>query len=138
MPSFNKVILVGNLTRDPEVKYTPQGTAVGNFGIAVNHKYKDGAGNTKEEVYWGEIEVWGKQAEHCKEYLFKGRAVMVEGRLKTETWEAGGEKKSRTRIRADRVVFLSSPQDGQKQSGSRPTPEDEGRSHDPADDDIPF
>ncbi|HEY4360307.1 MAG TPA: single-stranded DNA-binding protein [Bryobacteraceae bacterium] len=138
MPNYNRVILVGHLTRDPECKYTPKGTAVSNFGLAVNHKYKTDSGGVKEEVYWGEVEVWGSQAEACKEYLAKGRAVLVEGRLKTEQWESGGEKKSRTRIRADRVQFLSSPDSQKREPRREEAPPEEGRAVDESGDDIPF
>jgi len=104
---FNLVVLVGNLTRDVELKTTPQGTSVAVFGIAVNTKYGEG----KDEVYFGEIQAWGKQAESASKYLSKGSKVLVQGRLKTETWEKEGEKKSRTRIIASTIRFLSPKKD---------------------------
>ena len=113
---FNKVILIGNLTRDVELKHTPQGTAVAQFGLAVNTKYGE-----KDEVYYGDIQVWGKQAENAEKYLYKGAKCLVEGRLKTETWEAkDGDKKSRTRIVADTIRYLSSP----KERGGDNVPEE--------------
>ena len=90
---FNKVILIGNLTRDVELKYTPQGTAVAQFGLAVNTKYGE-----KDEVYYGDIQVWGKQAENAEKYLYKGAKCLVEGRIKTESWEKDGDKKSKTKV----------------------------------------
>jgi len=104
---FNKVILVGNLTRDPEVRYTPQGTSVCNFGIAVNRKYKvDDV--IKEEVTFINVVVFGKQAETCGQYLSKGRTVLVEGRLQERRWETeDGQKRSRHEVVAHNVRFIS-------------------------------
>lgn len=99
---YNKVILIGNLTRDAELKYTQQGTSLCNFGIAVNRKYGE-----KEEVYFGEVTAWGKLGETCHQYMSKGSRVLVEGRLVTESWESNGEKKSKTRIVAENIRFLS-------------------------------
>src|SRR5271155_2528086 len=108
--SLNKVLLMGNLTRDPEVKYTPKGTAVGDLAIAVNDSYKAQDGTIKETVTYIDIEVWGRQAETCKQYLTKGRAVFVEGQLRLEQGETPKvEKKSRMKGRADRVQFLGGP-----------------------------
>ncbi len=105
--SLNKVLLMGNLTRDPEVKYTPKGTAVGDLAIAINDSYKAQDGTIKETVTYVDIEVWGRQAETCKQYLTKGRPVFVEGQLRLDQWETPqGEKKSRMKVRADRVQFL--------------------------------
>jgi single-strand DNA-binding protein len=105
--SLNKVLLMGNLTRDPEVRYTPKGTAVGDLAIAINDSYKAQDGTVKETVTYVDIEVWGRQAETCKQYLTKGRPVFVEGQLRLDQWETPqGEKKSRLRVRADRVQFL--------------------------------
>lgn len=101
---FNKVILVGNLTRQPEIKYLPSGTSVGNFGIATNRKY----GEDKQETYFGEVTVWGKMAEICSQYLEKGSKVLIEGRLTTEKYESQGEQKQKTRIIAESVRFLDS------------------------------
>jgi single-strand DNA-binding protein len=111
--SVNKVLLAGNLTRDPEVRYTPKGTAVGEFAIAINDSYKGQDGTIKETVTYVDIEVWSRQAETCKQYLSKGRSVFIEGQLKLDQWETPqGEKKSRLRVRADRVHFLGGGQGG--------------------------
>jgi single-strand DNA-binding protein len=105
--SLNKVLLMGNLTRDPEVRYTPKGTAVGDLAIAINDSYKAQDGSIKETVTYVDIEVWGRQAETCKQYLTKGRPIFVEGQLRLDQWETPqGEKKRQLRVRADRVQFL--------------------------------
>jgi len=110
MSTLNRVFLMGNLTRDPEVRYTPSGTAVGDLGLAVNETYKNKAGETVESTVFVDVEVWARQAETCAEYLFKGSPVFVEGRLKLDQWEnQQGEKRSKLRVRADRVQFLGSP-----------------------------
>src|SRR5277367_6571498 len=106
MANLNKVLLMGNLTRDPEVRYTPKGTAVGDLAIAINDSYKAQDGTIKETVTYVDIEVWGRQAETCKQYLTKGRPVFVEGQLKLDQWEQDGQKKSKLRVRGDRVQFL--------------------------------
>lgn len=107
MANLNKVLLMGNLTRDPEVKYTPKGTAVCDLGIAINDSYKAQDGTIKETVTYVEIEVWGRTAENCKQYLSKGRGVFIEGQLRLDQWETPqGEKKSKMKVRADRVQFL--------------------------------
>jgi single-strand DNA-binding protein len=151
--SLNKVLLMGNLTRDPEVKYTPKGTAVGDLAIAINDSYKAQDGTIKETVTYVDIEVWGRQAETCKQYLTKGRPVFIEGQLRLDQWETPqGEKKSRMKVRADRVQFLGSPGGGSGGGGrSGGAPASEGAkpsrpaaavSEDgpppPTDDDIPF
>lgn len=104
---FNKVILIGNLTRDPEMRYTPQGTSVCNFGLAVNRKYKQ-AEDVKEEVTFINIVVFGKQADTCGQYLSKGSGVLVEGRLQERRWETDeGQKRSKHEVVAQNVRFLS-------------------------------
>lgn len=109
MASLNKVMLIGNLTRDPEVRHTPKGTAVGDFGMAMNMTFRGQDGSDKEEVCYVDVVVWGRQAETCKQYLSKGRQVFIEGRLQLDQWESPqGEKRSRMRVRAERVQFLSS------------------------------
>jgi len=109
---FNKVILIGNLTRDPEMRYTPQGTSVCNFGLAVNRKYKQ-AEDVKEEVTFINIVVFGKQADTCGQYLNKGSAVLVEGRLQERRWETDdGQKRSKHEVVAQNVRFLSKRQGG--------------------------
>ncbi len=107
---FNKIILMGNLTRDPEVRYTPQGTSVCNFGIAVNRKYKQGD-ELKEEVTFINIVVFGKQADTCGQYLNKGSSILVEGRLQENRWETDdGQKRSKHEVVAQQVRFLSKKQ----------------------------
>lgn len=121
MATLNRVILMGNLTRDPELRYTPSGTAVANLGLAMNRRWKSQDGEWQEEATFVDIEVWGRQAETSAQYLSKGRQVLVEGRLKLDRWEAKtGEKRSRLKVVGERVVFLGSP-------GSRPGGETPGR-----------
>ncbi|MGE4357625.1 MAG: single-stranded DNA-binding protein [Candidatus Omnitrophota bacterium] len=111
MASLNKVFLIGNLTRDPELRYTPTGTAVVNFGIAVNRRFTDSSGEKKEETCFVRIVVFGKQAESCNQYLTKGRLVFVEGRLQYRSWETGGEKRNSLDVIAERVQFLGAPRE---------------------------
>lgn len=107
MASFNRVFLMGNLTRDPELRYTPNGMAVVNLRLAVNHRYKDKAGEVKQETCFITAVVWDKQAESCNQYLQKGRLVLVEGRLQQRSWQdAEGKARNVIEVRADRVVFL--------------------------------
>lgn len=106
MANFNKVILMGNLTRDPEVRYIPSGTAVGDLSIAVNRRFRTSDGQDQEETCFVDITVWGRQAETCGEYLRKGRPVLVEGRLKQDRWEKDGKKFSKLAVVAERVQFL--------------------------------
>jgi single-strand DNA-binding protein len=107
MAAFNKVLLIGNLTRDPELRYTPQGTAVVNLRIAVNRRFKDKTGEQKEEVCFLTVVVWDKQAEVCNQYLQKGRQVFIEGRLQSRSWEDNsGQRRSVLEVRAERVQFL--------------------------------
>jgi single-strand DNA-binding protein len=118
MPDLNKVMLMGNLTRDPEVRYTPKGSAVGDLSLAINSSYKTADGQIKEEVCYVDIVVWGRQAETCKEYLSKGRAVFIEGRLQLEQWESNGEKKSKLKVRAERVQFIGGAPGGARSGGA--------------------
>jgi single-strand DNA-binding protein len=105
--SLNKVFLLGNLTRDPELRYVPSGTAVANFSVAVNRTYKDNTGEKKEDTSFIRIVVWGRMAEICGEYLTKGRSVLVEGRLKSRSWEGpDGQKRSALDVVATNVQFL--------------------------------
>ena len=110
MASLNKVFLAGNLTRDPELRYTPGGTAVAQFGMAVNRRFKNREGKMQEEATFVDIEVWGRQAETTSEYLSKGSPALIEGRLKLDTWESKqtGEKRSKLRVVGERVQFLGS------------------------------
>jgi single-strand DNA-binding protein len=151
--SLNKVLLMGNLTRDPEVKYTPKGTAVCDLGIAINDSYKAQDGTIKETVTFVDVEVWGRTAENCKQYLTKGRPVFVEGQLRLDQWEQDGQKRSKMKVRADRVQFLGgapgrSGGGGEQHSSSsgdtgrtaaRPASTvSEDSPPPPSDDDIPF
>jgi single-strand DNA-binding protein len=107
MASLNKVFLIGNLTRDPELRYTPSGTAVSNLRLAVNRRFKDRNGELKEETCFITVTVWDKQAEVCNQYLQKGRPLFVEGRLQSRSWEGqDGQKRSVVEVRAERVQFL--------------------------------
>lgn len=110
MASLNKLFLIGNLTRDPEVRVTPKGTHVAQFGLAVNRQFKDEAGAAREEVTFVDVESWGKQAELCGKFLKKGSLCMVEGRLKFEQWEdkQSGQKRSKLKVVMENVQFLGS------------------------------
>ena len=125
MASFNKVILIGNLTHDPELRYIPSGQAVTNFSIAVNRAYTLQDGTKKEETSFVRIVVWGKQAENCSEYLSKGRPVLVEGRLQSRSWEAqDGTKRNTIEVVAQRVQFLGTrPPANETGSQGAPQPE---------------
>jgi len=109
MADFNKVMLMGNLTRDPEVRYTPSGTAVSDLGLAVNRNFKGSDGQMKEETCFVRVTVWARQAENCAQYLKKGSPVFVEGRLKYDEWEKDGQKQSRLSVVGERVQFLGAP-----------------------------
>ena len=110
MASFNKVLLMGNLTKDPELRYTPQGTAVVNLRLAVNRKFKDRNQELKEEVCFVTAVVWDKQAETCNQYLHKGSPVFLEGRLQSRSWEDNsGQKRSVIEVRVERVQFMGAP-----------------------------
>ena len=114
MASLNKVLLIGNLTRDPELRYIPSGTAVAKFGLAVNREYTDRtSGEKKETPCFVDITVWGKQAEICNQYLTKGRPVFIEGRLEFSSWETKeGDKRSKLEVVAERFQFLGGRKDG--------------------------
>lgn len=138
MASYNRAILMGNLTRDPELRYIPNGSAVANLRLAVNRIYKSQTGEQKEEVTFVGVVVWGKQAENCAEYLSKGSSVFIEGRLQSRQWETeDGQKRSVLEVVADRVQFMSRKKtEGVSQAGDStppPAPQAEG-----PEDDIPF
>tara|TARA_R100000234_G_scaffold5502_1_gene3924 strand:+ start:1573 stop:1938 length:366 start_codon:yes stop_codon:yes gene_type:complete len=118
MSSFNKVILMGNLTRDPELRYTPKGTAVAKIGIAVNRVWSDANGEQQEEVTFVDIDAFGKQAETIGKYFRKGKPILVEGRLKLDQWEKDGEKRSKLGVVLDKFTFLPDKGDskGQKEN----------------------
>ena len=110
MANFNKVFLMGNLTKDPELRYTPQGIAVLNLRLAVNRKFRNKDQELKEETCFITAVVWNKQAETCNQYLHKGSGIFVEGRLQSRSWEdASGQKRNVIEVRAERVQFLGSP-----------------------------
>lgn len=107
MASFNRVILMGNLTRDPELRYLPSNTAVCEFGLAVNHRWKDRDGNQKEEVCFVDVTVFGRGGEIVNQYMAKGRAILIEGRLRLDTWTAqDGTKRSKHLVVADNFTFV--------------------------------
>ena len=149
MASYNKVILMGNLTRDPELRYLPSGAAVANFGLAMNETYTDRqTGEKREEVCFVDVEAWGRQAEIANEYLQKGSSVFIDGSLRFDSWEADdGTKRSRLKVRAFRFQFIGGRQDGDgggaydqaAPASASPSSEfsgEEGSST--TDDDIPF
>ncbi len=106
MASFNRVILVGNLTRDIDLKYTPGGTAVTDIGMAVNDRRKSASGEWVDETTFVDVTLWGRTAEVASEYLGKGSPILVEGRLKLDTWETDGQKRSKLRVVCDRMQML--------------------------------
>ena len=132
MPSMNRVFLMGNLTRDPEPRYIPSGTADANFGLAVNRTYTTQDGERKEDVCFVEIVTWAKTAKNCANYLSKGRPVLVEGRLQFRSWETDdGQKRSKLEVVADRVQFLG----GRREDSAPGEPRADSQE---AEDDIPF
>lgn len=145
MGSVNKVILVGNLGTDVEIKHTPSNKAVANLRIATTETYKDKSGQRHEKTEWHRVTVWGDSAENCAKYLAKGRSVYVEGRLETRSYDKDGQKHYSTEVVADRVVFLGG---GEKPAESGPMSKRSGRAQPDAvpnaappvgaDDDIPF
>jgi single-strand DNA-binding protein len=141
MAGVNKVILVGNLGRDPEVRYTSSGTPVANFTMATTERWNDPAsGERKEKTEWHRIVVWGKQAEIAGEYLRKGRQVYVEGSLQTREWtDREGNKRQTTEVRAQRFQMLGRPAEAESSTAAPETPTAvaEGGSGF-AEDDIPF
>src|SRR5882672_5290700 len=121
MASFNKVILVGNLTRDPELRYTPKGMAIAKVGLAVNRVWTNEAGEKKEEVTFVDVDVFGRTAENVGQYMRKGRPILIEGRLRLDQWDdkQTGQKKSKLGVVAETVQFLGSPAGG---DGAVPAP----------------
>jgi single-strand DNA-binding protein len=146
MASVNKVILVGNLGRDPELRYIPSGQAVANFTLATNDRWRDKEGNNQERTEWHRIVVWGKSAENCAQYLQKGRSVYIEGRLQTREWEdKDGNKRQTTETIAQTVQFLGGRggAGGGAESGGGPTGPSGagsggGESSGPPSSDVPF
>ena len=153
MANFNKVILAGNLTRDPELRYTPKGTAVARITLAVNRTWKSESGESKEEVSFVDLDVWGRQAEVISLYMKKGRPLLVEGRLKQDTWEDKNtkQKQSKLKVVLESFSFIDSNRGDSGGGGSAeaqrsrpaatsPAPAPEGGEADapPEGDDVPF
>lgn len=144
MASFNKCILLGNLTRDIELRYTAKGTAVVKFTLALNHKY-EANGEKREEVSFVDVESWGKQAEVLAQYIKKGNPLLVEGRLKQESWEdkQSGQKKTKLKVVLESFTFIGSG-NGQRQASEpqkraeAPQPDAPGDAPPPDDSDVPF
>mgnify|MGYP006399700665 FL=1 len=131
MPSYNKVIIMGNVTRDPDLKRLDSGTSVCDIGVAINESWKDKEGNPREQTTFVDVVAWARQAETCAEYLRKGSPVLIDGRLQLDEWEKDGEKRSKMRVRADRVQFL-----GGKSSDNGPAKDESGK--DSGVDEMPF
>jgi single-strand DNA-binding protein len=155
MASFNKVILAGNLTRDPELRYTPKGTAVARFTLAVNRTWKSESGESKEEVSFIDVDVWGRQAEVICQYMRKGRPLLVEGRLKLDSWEdkTTHQKQSKLKVVLESFSFIDSnrpeggapPSDAPRRPAPAPAPPpakpaeaSEGEGPGAEEDDVPF
>ena len=149
MASYNRVVLVGNVTRDLELRYTPGGAAVVDLGLAVNDKRKSQEGEWIEETTFIDVTLWGRQAEVASEYLRKGSACLIEGRLKLDSWEQDGQKRSKLKVIGERMQMLGGRGDGRPQGGQqRPQqqqadpydrqPSRQDNSGPPPQDDIPF
>jgi single-strand DNA-binding protein len=142
MAGINKVIIIGRLGNDPEVRYTPSGAAVARFSVATSEEWKDkNSGEKKERTEWHRVTAWGKLGEICGEYLSKGRQVYVEGRLQTSSYDdKDGVKRYSTEIVASDVQFLGSRESGGGRPGGGAPPREPGggQGPPPADDDIPF
>jgi single-strand DNA-binding protein len=135
MASLNRVFLIGNLTRAPELRYTPSGTAVADLRLAVNRNYTTQGGEKRDETCFLTVVVWGKQAESSTEYLDKGSPVIVEGRLQTRDWETkDGQKRNVVEVVADRVQFMGRG----KAAGGAPTVPESVGAHGEGDDEVPF
>jgi single-strand DNA-binding protein len=145
MASYNRVILVGNLTADPELRYIPSGTAVTDLRLAVNDRRKNANGEWIEETTYVDVTLWSRQAEVASEYLNKGSSVLIEGRLKLDTWEKDGKKNSKLRVVGERMQMLGGRGGGGggTRGGAAAQPAAQTAAHDeieagPPDDDIPF
>ena len=157
MASYNKVFLLGNLTRDPEVRYTPKGSAVADLGIAVNRQYTLDTGEKREEVTFVDVTFWGRTAEVAGEYLKKGRSVFIEGRLQLDTWDdkTSGQKRSKLKVIGEMMQMLGGrpgggggdegggseeapPRSSRAGSGSRSAPPPKSSTPEPDNDEIPF
>jgi single-strand DNA-binding protein len=150
MASFNRVILVGNVTRDPELRYIPSGSAVTEIGLAVNDRRKNAAGEWIEETTFIDVTLWARTAEVASEYLTKGSSVLIEGRLKLDTWEKDGKKNSKLRVIGERMQMLGgrggggagggqgAPRGGARREEAGGPPARDEFEGGPPDDDIPF
>src|SRR5437763_4317384 len=152
MASFNKVILLGNVTRDPEIRYTPKGTAVTELGMAVNRVYSTDSGEKREEVLFVDVTLWGRTAEIAGEYLKKGRPVLIEGRLQLDTWDdkQSGQKRSKLKVVGEGLQLLGARPSGSGSTGgeeegssaprssSKSAPPPKAAPAEPDDDEIPF
>src|ERR1700736_6293698 len=147
MASFNKVILLGNLTRDPEVRYTPKGSAVCDLGIAINRQYTLDSGEKREEVTYVDVVLWSRLAEIAGEYLKKGRPVFIEGRLQLDTWDdkQSGQKRSKLRVIGETMQLLGGRppgagggEGGESRPGKTTPPPKPAAGGEPDEDEIPF
>jgi single-strand DNA-binding protein len=150
MASFNKVILLGNLTRDPEVRYTPKGSAVTDIGLAVNRVYTTEGGEKREEATFVDVTLWGRTAEIAGEYLKKGRPVLIEGRLQLDTWDdkQSGQKRSKLKVIGETLQLIGSRpgagdvdeagSGGGTRGAARTAPPPKPAASGPDDDEIPF
>lgn len=141
MPNLNKVLLMGNLTRDVEMRFTPSGTALASFGLAINRKWKNTKTNEmQEEVTFVDVEAWSKLAELCNQYLSKGKPVYIEGRLKLDTWDdkQTGQKRSKMKVVVESMQFLGSG--GEKTTASKPAqrPQEPPEDLDIQEESVPF
>ena len=148
MANFNKVILMGNLTRDPELRYTPKGTAIAKLGLAVNRTWKTDTGETKEEVTFVDVDAFGRQAETLGQYMKKGRPILVEGRLRLDTWEdkQTNQKRAKLGVVMESFQFLDFGGRGPEEGTPAPArgkpaavpPPPESSEEPPTEDDVPF
>jgi len=142
MPNLNKVLLMGNLTRDPELRYTPNGTAVAEFGIAVNRRWKTPDGEQRDETTFVDVNMWGRRGEVITEYFKKGDPIFIEGRLRLDQWEGrDGQKRSRMRVVAENFEFISSRGGGRRKPEGEEAPAPSGQGGEDievSDDEIPF
>ncbi|MCD6339781.1 MAG: single-stranded DNA-binding protein [Verrucomicrobia bacterium] len=142
MPNFNKVILAGNLTRDPELRYTPKGTAIARIGLAINRSFRTEAGETREETTFVDIDAFGRQAEIIGQYFRKGRPILVEGRLRLDQWEDKNtrQKQSKLRVVLESFSFLDSGRAEAAPGAPPPGPPSGPKPAEPSpmDDEVPF
>jgi single-strand DNA-binding protein len=149
MANFNKVILAGNLTRDPEIRYTSKGTAIARIGLAINRTWRSEAGEQKEEVTFVDVDAFGRQAETIGQYFKKGRPILIEGRLRYDTWEdkQSGQKKSKLGVVLESFQFMDSgrgdgaggePRAPRQQQAAAPPPSSSAEEPPMPEDDVPF